>query len=861
MNKTTIVTAVYYSKYDSSMGGRGWDFSYYRPTLYAMSVLDVERVVIYHDTHSQTHLETFIQENNLTNFELKLVEISELPNYETIKTINEKRIEPHLHDGEFLALNNNRLYIVCLSKPWFLKKTISEYNIIDNPVVWIDAGLFKHSLFPESAGGVELARFDKQNYYPENKTSKLNPEFGKKMDELLRQDNKIYGYGNQQNTLPIPWESDVAPTLVQMHFVGGFFGGMPDAINNLYNKFNEILTKVLSHSILTLEEPILSVLHNMEIDSFYVNTFETWYHDVPTDPCYFGAFQNQYSFYRSFFNLIFEKESRFKKMVPVEPYRAILENIDSKIPYPSPYDLPNIAIYGSHNASVAVEKNGQILEVLEIERLLNVKNSGFAQYNVSHGRHFLINLILKYFEDKYGFKEYGYCLHQHCETIEGHGLVLYWKQIPAKKYIECKHHISHASGVFYQSPFDKAIVISFDGGGNDGYFKIFYAERKDNLRLLADYRLDLGFPYMVFGEFLSDIKFEPSLSTGNLVYAGKILGLQSYGNVVKEWLPHFKDFYLSQPVGNDYHSKLSELGEKIGVVFDSTNRLSGEIQYNVASTSQAAFEELFFELTDEFIKKYPNTPICVAGGCALNIVLNTKLKQRHNTEIFVGPNPNDCGLSVGMLAHLIRPETPIDVTYSGPELLDKHLLPRYIENSHRTELLDAAGLAKKIFDGSIVGLVQGRSEHGPRALGNRSIICNPLISDMKDKLNKNVKNREWYRPFAPVVRLEDVSKYFDWEGESRWMSFCPMVKEEYRDIMPAIVHIDNTARVQTVTREQNQFIYDLLTEFEKLSGVGVLLNTSFNVDGKPILSTLEDAFTVLRKTQLDALYIEGHYFV
>jgi predicted NodU family carbamoyl transferase len=131
---------------------------------------------------------------------------------------------------------------------------------------------------------------------------------------------------------------------------------------------------------------------------------------------------------------------------------------------------------------------------------------------------------------------------------------------------------------------------------------------------------------------------------------------------------------------------------------------------------------------------------------------------------------------------------------------------------------------------------------------------------MKDILNSKVKHREWYRPFAPVVRLEDVSTYFEFEGESRWMSFCPKVKEEWREKLASITHIDNTARVQTVTREQNEFLYELLTKFKEKTGVGVLLNTSFNVDGRPILSTIKDALQVYRNSQMDCLLIQNYYF-
>jgi carbamoyltransferase len=130
---------------------------------------------------------------------------------------------------------------------------------------------------------------------------------------------------------------------------------------------------------------------------------------------------------------------------------------------------------------------------------------------------------------------------------------------------------------------------------------------------------------------------------------------------------------------------------------------------------------------------------------------------------------------------------------------------------------------------------------------------------IKDVLNSRVKGREYYRPFAPVVRLEDVNEYFEWDKESRWMSFCPKVREEYRDILSAITHVDGTARVQTVTREQNEFLYDLLTAIDKLIGIGVLLNTSFNVDGKPILNSYKEGMWVLNNKELDGVVFENYY--
>ena len=170
------------------------------------------------------------------------------------------------------------------------------------------------------------------------------------------------------------------------------------------------------------------------------------------------------------------------------------------------------------------------------------------------------------------------------------------------------------------------------------------------------------------------------------------------------------------------------------------------------------------------------------------------------------------------------------------------------------EKVDMKTLIEDLKNGKIVGLIQGECEIGPRALGFRSILCDPSYPDMKDTLNAKVKFREWYRPFAPACRYEDAPKYFNSVNfeNMECMSFVAEVKEEYKEQLQSITHVDNTARLQTVTKESNPFFYDLLTEWD-----GVLLNTSFNVQGKPILNTLKDAIDILNKTQLDYVYYKA----
>ena len=301
------------------------------------------------------------------------------------------------------------------------------------------------------------------------------------------------------------------------------------------------------------------------------------------------------------------------------------------------------------------------------------------------------------------------------------------------------------------------------------------------------------------------------------------------------------------------------LSERIGIPFSETNKLKGQEQYDFARTAQEAFEIIFFESSDQFIRKF-NLPVILTGGCALNITLNTRVKERYpDLEVFVAPNSTDGGLSVGLLCSLVKPKNIVDVTYKGVGVLDRSMLMEYV-NTYNARKVNIDAIVQDLINQRILGLIQGNSEHGPRALGNRSIICSPIPLNMKDTLNHKVKHREWFRPFAPIVRLEDVSEYFEWEGESRWMNFCPKVRKEWRDRLPAITHVDGTGRVQTVTKEQNPLIYEILTQFKEKTGVGVLVNTSFNVDRKPILSSYKDALKVFHETELDRLYLDGYYF-
>lgn len=529
--------------------------------------------------------------------------------------------------------------------------------------------------------------------------------------------------------------------------------------------------------------------------------------------------------------------------------------------------LPIISIYGSHNAAIALSY-GDKLYIVEAERILGYKNAGLSQYKVIKQENIglvfdaLVDHACSYLNAP---KKFSTCLYQNTDTsIDGklHSLQDY---IEADNYIECKHHFSHASGSFYQSNFRDALIFSFDGGGNDGYFNVYLGNREAGVEELRKFDINLGFPYMIFGEYFSDIRKESTLSDGNLVYSGKIMGLDAYSTPREEWIPFFEDFYdcnmhnntNAEDSENFYQSKIKKLSEDISLEFNENNRLSQKTQFQVAATSQRAFENIFLKYALPFIKKYPKLPIILTGGCALNILLNTRIRSMVKRPVFVAPNSNDCGLAAGMLLSYTKPSGSMDITYSGIPLLDYASLFENVLWSN-VKKVDHKELSKDLLNGAIVGVARGNSEHGPRALGNRSILCNPSCENMKDILNEKVKHREWFRPFAPVVRLEDVNKYFIFDGESRHMTFAAKVRKRWQNKLKAITHVDGTARIQTVTREQNAWLYDLLTEFDYISDHGVLLNTSFNVNGKPILSTIKDAFQIFNESGMDLLVIEDY---
>ena len=457
-----------------------------------------------------------------------------------------------------------------------------------------------------------------------------------------------------------------------------------------------------------------------------------------------------------------------------------------------------------------------------------------------------------------------------------------------------EHHYSHAASAFFPSPFEEAIILTLDGVGEWATTTVAVG-KKNKLEIVKEIHFphSLGLLYSAFTYY-----------TGFKVNSGeyKLMGLAPYGK------PIFKDkildklldlkgdgsFKLDMSYFN-YATGLTMTNNKFSKLFghpvrDSKKDLLTQFHMDIAASIQSVTEEIVLRITKNLFSKYKIKNLCLAGGVALNCVANGKiLKEKIFNDIWIQPAAGDAGGSLGAaLAYwhheLGKPrekfKDQMKGSYLGPKFNDdqiekilKSLNSRYKKYS-RNEIISLT--AKELSDEKTVGWFQGRMEFGPRALGGRSILADPRSEKMQKELNLKIKFRESFRPFAPSVLREDVNEWFELENDSPYMLLVAEVKKGIqikmkfedknlfgidqlnvkRSSIPAITHVDYSARIQTVHKETNPRYYDLLKEFKKNTNCPVLVNTSFNVRGEPIVCSIEDAFNCFMGTNLDILVIE-----
>ena len=431
-----------------------------------------------------------------------------------------------------------------------------------------------------------------------------------------------------------------------------------------------------------------------------------------------------------------------------------------------------------------------------------------------------------------------------------------------------EHHMSHAASAFLVSPFEESAILTVDGVG-EWATASFGVGRGTDITLFKEIRFphSLGLLYSAFTYYLG-------FKVNSAEY--KVMGLAPYGKPV-----HF-DRIMSDMVhlNEDGSFKLNMKYFSYDYGLTMTNGAFSDFfggpprkpetwmterEFDIAASVQKVCEEIVLRMVRYIHHETGLTNLCMAGGVALNCVANGRvIRETPMKDLFVQPAAGDAGGAVGVAHYLYntlekKPRgRPWAHAYLGPEYRDEEIA-QYLEANGiphrrlpRAELL--AETARLIADGNVIGWFQGRMEFGPRALGGRSILADPRDPKMRDTLNVKIKFREGFRPFAPSVLEDKAAEWFDIDCESPYMLLVAQVREGKRAI-PSVTHVDNSARLQTVTREQNALYYDLIAEFEKITGVPIIINTSFNVRGEPIVCTPHDAYLCFMRTNMDHLVL------
>ena len=463
------------------------------------------------------------------------------------------------------------------------------------------------------------------------------------------------------------------------------------------------------------------------------------------------------------------------------------------------------------------------------------------------------------------------------------------------KILVCEHHISHAASAFYPSPFAEAAIMTIDGVGEWATTTIGIG-KKENINILEqlNYPHSLGLLYSAFTYFC-----------GFKVNFGeyKLMGLAPYGSPIyyEKILNHLVEVREDGSIrlNMDYFTFARDsimvdqkFEEFFGVKRREPEEKITQIYMDLAASIQKLTEEIILKMARHAKQITGANNLVLAGGVALNCVANGKLiKEKIFDEVWIQPAAGDAGGALGAALYAgyncfgwKRKVEKVDNqkgSYLGPDY-SKEAIKEYLDDNgyhykyydDKQELFKT--VAKYLYENKVIGIFNGKMEFGPRALGGRSIIANPMSESMQSKLNLKIKFRESFRPFAPAVLEERTRDYFNLDGTSPYMLVCASVNEQIRvkneidkkeenmlniinqkrSSIPAVTHVDYSARIQTVNRNSNSYFYGIIKAFENLTGCGVVVNTSFNVRGEPIVCSLQDAYLCFMRTDMDILVLE-----
>src|SRR3989344_3768900 len=554
-----------------------------------------------------------------------------------------------------------------------------------------------------------------------------------------------------------------------------------------------------------------------------------------------------------------------------------------------------------HDASAALLKDGIIVAAVEEERFTRKKHDkSFPINSINYclkSQNITINDI-----DYIGFYEKPYLkferlLFQHLETFP-FSLKTFLNSLPSwlteklrvvntiqkklkykKDILFIDHHLAHAASAFLVSPFKKSAILTVDGVGE--WTTTAYGFGDDNkIELVKEIR----FPHSL-GLLYSTITAYLGFSVNNSEY--KVMGLSPYGILDKGKNPYYSKLKDVIDIKDDgsyrfdmsyftYHYADKMPSEKLCALLGGPIRKPDaeltQRHKDIAAAIQLIYEEVLFKMLNYIYAETKSKNIVLAGGCGLNSVANGKiLRNTPFKNIWIQPNSSDGGTSLGVAVYIYnailgnKKGYGLKDVYLGPEFtteevkafLDKNNI-KYSQFKNDAELSNST--AKLIFENKVLGWFQGRMEWGPRALGSRSILSNPCNPNMQEILNLKVKHREKFRPFAPVICEDDALRFFDCDKPipliTDFMLMVYPIHRKWHAKIPAVTHVDGSGRLQTIRRSQNESYYDIIKAFGKLSGIPILINTSFNIRGEPIVCTPQEAYRCMMGTGIDSLVMD-----
>lgn len=554
-----------------------------------------------------------------------------------------------------------------------------------------------------------------------------------------------------------------------------------------------------------------------------------------------------------------------------------------------------------HDASAALLKDGVVIAAAEEERFTRKKHD--TSFPTNAAKFCMENAGITINEVSYvGFYEKPFLklervLHQHLQMFPW-SMKTFLSSIPSwvneklrvpkivKKKLGYKgdilfieHHLAHAASTFLVSPFDEAAIITVDGVG-EWTTTAYGVGKRNDITLLKD----IEFPHSI-GLIYSTVTAYLGMSVNNSEY--KVMGLAPYGDMNPETNEYYKKLRQVVDIKEDgsyrldmsyfkyhYADKMpsKKFCDLLGGPVEKKDAEMTKRHQDIAAGVQILTEEILTKLLIHVKAETKQENLVMAGGVALNSVYNGKiLKKTGFKRVWMQPNAGDGGTSMGVASYIHntllgnKREYVMKSAYLGP-LYSKQQIKEFLDNSgikyheckNVKEMIEKT--SRLLVQNNVVGWMQHGMEWGPRALGARSILANPSNPDAKELLNTKVKHREPFRPFAPVVCEDDALTYFDCDSPipepTDYMLMVYPVREEWRSKIPSVTHVDGSGRLQTVRREQNPQYYDLLKEFGKHSGIPILINTSFNIRGEPIVCSPYDAYKCMMGTGIDYLVMD-----